>query len=500
MKRIVAVILCAIMVLSIAPYELKCFANGMGATCSASEELQSNNKISNLSDSSFYGVKGLDDFSNRIEEEYDVVNEELENGIIISHLNVKNSNNDIQTVNTTTNLAIPTIDNIKKLEKQQQNKPKLSTAPSLLKQSLEPLAEETTALGDVNADGKINNKDLGLLMQYLNNWDVTISESEADVNNDGKINNKDYGLLMQQINKWTPQPDPDKQYTYTTGQKHEKLHYSERYLYSTLTEEQQSWYQAIDKAVNNLDAEVLINYDFSIDRNYYIFYAYLFDNPEHFYLCNNIGICNNGDGTTTLNFYYSVGNQKGEYCGYGYGPLTDELREKIRAKKAVFEAEVDRIISTIPSNAPDIWKEKLVYDRILVDGYYNLSARWDGLANDNWTAYGLLVNKYGVCESYSEAFQTLCVYVGINCTGVVGTAGGGHKWNAVELDGEWYMCDITFDDPIGGEAGAAYHYYFNRTSEWFIENNHDWTNCDFSVPECNGTKYDFENWFGADRW
>ena len=61
----------------------------------------------------------------------------------------------------------------------------------------------------------------------------------------------------------------------------------------------------------------------------------------------------------------------------------------------------------------------------------------------------------------------------------------------------WYN---TFDDPIGGGAGAAYHYYFNRTSDWFVKNNHDWSNCEYKVPECNGTKYDFDNYFDGSRW
>ena len=169
--------------------------------------------------------------------------------------------------------------------------------------------------------------------------------------------------------------------------------------------------------------------------------------------------------------------------------------QKIKTKKAAFEKEANRIISTIPANAPDVWKERLIYDRILLDSYYNLSAQWDGLANDNWTAYGILVNKYGVCESYSEAFQTLCLYAGINCTGVVGTAGGGHKWNAIELGGEWYMCDITFDDPIGGDPDNAYHYYFNLTTKRMQELNHTITEDRFAVPECNGTQYSFNNYF-----
>ncbi len=57
--------------------------------------------------------------------------------------------------------------------------------------------------GDINGDNSINNKDLGLLMQYLNNWNVEISFDAADVNRDNSVNNKDYGLLMQYLNNWS---------------------------------------------------------------------------------------------------------------------------------------------------------------------------------------------------------------------------------------------------------------------------------------------------------
>ncbi len=56
--------------------------------------------------------------------------------------------------------------------------------------------------GDVNEDETINNKDLALIMQNINGWDVEINTDAADVVRDGKINNKDYALLMQYINKW----------------------------------------------------------------------------------------------------------------------------------------------------------------------------------------------------------------------------------------------------------------------------------------------------------
>lgn len=56
--------------------------------------------------------------------------------------------------------------------------------------------------GDINRDCSINNKDYGLLMQYINNWSVKINSIAADTNKDKNINNKDLGLLLQYINNW----------------------------------------------------------------------------------------------------------------------------------------------------------------------------------------------------------------------------------------------------------------------------------------------------------
>ena len=73
------------------------------------------------------------------------------------------------------------------------------------------------SIGDVNDDGKVNNKDLGVLLQYLNHWEVEVVELACDVNRVGKINNKDVGLLLQYLNTWdvelgpepTPEPEPE---------------------------------------------------------------------------------------------------------------------------------------------------------------------------------------------------------------------------------------------------------------------------------------------------
>lgn len=64
------------------------------------------------------------------------------------------------------------------------------------------------------------------------------------------------------------------------------------------------------------------------------------------------------------------------------------------------------------------------------------------------TAFGTLLNGYGVCESYALAMNWLLDTAGIRnmyCVGDV--TGGGHAWNYVQMpDGKWYLVDSTWDD------------------------------------------------------
>lgn len=70
-------------------------------------------------------------------------------------------------------------------------------------------------VGDVNGDGRVNNRDLGNLQQVLNEWDT--DAADADVNGDGKENNRDLGDLQQILNESAPTP------LYTAGAKYVEL-------------------------------------------------------------------------------------------------------------------------------------------------------------------------------------------------------------------------------------------------------------------------------------
>ncbi len=56
--------------------------------------------------------------------------------------------------------------------------------------------------GDITGDGKVNNKDVTRLLQYLSDWDVEVIEAALDITGDGKVNNKDVTRLLQYLSGW----------------------------------------------------------------------------------------------------------------------------------------------------------------------------------------------------------------------------------------------------------------------------------------------------------
>ena len=54
--------------------------------------------------------------------------------------------------------------------------------------------------GDADGNGKLNNRDLGLLQRYINDYPVTVDVVAADMDGNGKLNNRDLGLLQRLLN------------------------------------------------------------------------------------------------------------------------------------------------------------------------------------------------------------------------------------------------------------------------------------------------------------
>ena len=108
----------------------------------------------------------------------------------------------------------------------------------------------------------------------------------------------------------------------------------------------------------------------------------------------------------------------------------------------------------ITSGMSEYEKVKAIHDYIINNTQYDYDNYLNGTVPDSsFSAVGVFQHGVAVCQGYAYAFELLCDLAGIECELVTGTGnGGGHAWNQVKVDGQWYNIDLTWDDPI---------YYYN---------------------------------------
>lgn len=110
------------------------------------------------------------------------------------------------------------------------------------------------------------------------------------------------------------------------------------------------------------------------------------------------------------------------------------------------------------SKAKDIVKNldlanKTEYERVAAINQY-LCDNCEYPKSEPYTAeshsiYGALIEKSAVCEGYARAAQLLFSLSDINSYYVTGdTKEGGHAWNIVEVDNQYYQLDVTWNDSV----------------------------------------------------
>ena len=145
--------------------------------------------------------------------------------------------------------------------------------------------------------------------------------------------------------------------------------------------------------------------------------------------------------------------------------------------------------------------EKIVY----INDYLATLCEYDKkLTNPNcYNAYGVLVDHIAVCNGYSLAFNSLADKLGIKSY-LVTSSTLNHAWNLVELNGNYYMLDVTWNDPTADRIGRARHYYLLKSYSWFnsTEGKHvasDYVIIDgISADLADDTKYDDYIWKEVD--
>lgn len=153
-------------------------------------------------------------------------------------------------------------------------------------------------------------------------------------------------------------------------------------------------------------------------------------------------------GTGVRAWTWWVDPDTGEYTvAINYSFETDELR-RMRSET---EKKCDEAAQKIYNPSMSEYDLVLAVNNYLCDSvYYPPDEPYPPVTH---TAYGALIDGCAVCDGYSCAAKAILDRLGVECDFVTGvcTNGGGHAWNLVLVDGNWYQLDVTWNDGISGD-------------------------------------------------
>lgn len=236
--------------------------------------------------------------------------------------------------------------------------------------------------------------------------------------------------------------------------------------------------QAIKKALDSFASSCKLGtYGISTSEIGKLFWGVLNDNPEYFYVSSGFSYYSDGKG-----------NCSEILLNYLYDSKTAE------AMKTKYDAKIKEILSNTSSS----WSE---LERVLfINDYICRNCAYD-LTYSNYDAYDCLVGKTAVCQGYALAFKALCNELGVECNLVTSSALN-HAWNMVKVNGNYYLVDSTWNDPVPDSVGRARHLYFLKSDAVFQDSNRDESHAasdwvvggDWEEEYCNSNYYDDYFW------
>ena len=127
---------------------------------------------------------------------------------------------------------------------------------------------------------------------------------------------------------------------------------------------------------------------------------------------------------------------------------------------------VDEILSEIiTDDMDDEEKVKAIHDWILV------SVKYDTTYEEH-SAFAALFFGTAVCQGYALLAYKMLSTAGIESV-IVGSVAMNHAWNMLNLCGNWYHMDVTWDDPVPDVLGRILYNYFNLSDDE-IKQDHTW--------------------------
>ena len=172
-----------------------------------------------------------------------------------------------------------------------------------------------------------------------------------------------------------------------------------------------------------------------------------------------------GEAISKLSCYYSRDTGLAVAIGLEYCTAQDVAAMQVKLDQLVDQANT--LCQT------DMEKVFYVHEWLVQNIAYDREHLSDDVQDDH-NLRGALLDGTAVCDGYAKTYALTLRKLGI--TGVLVTSKDiGHAWNMVELDGNWYQVDCTWDDPVDGsdQLGYCMHKHLLCTTEEMNTNHSD---------------------------
>ena len=172
-----------------------------------------------------------------------------------------------------------------------------------------------------------------------------------------------------------------------------------------------------------------------------------------------------GEAISKLSCYYSRDTGLAVAIGLEYCTAQDVAAMQVKLDQLVDQANT--LCQT------DREKVFYVHEWLVQNIAYDREHLSDDVQDDH-NLRGALLEGTAVCDGYAKTYALTLRKLGI--TGVLVTSKDiGHAWNMVELDGNWYQVDCTWDDPVDGsdQLGYCMHKHLLCTTEEMNTNHND---------------------------
>lgn len=201
---------------------------------------------------------------------------------------------------------------------------------------------------------------------------------------------------------------------------------------------------ALKQGIETFQTEINISeYQIQKDSIGSIYEQVVNENPELFYAGNRYGYNLNANETVYKFFPYYKADEK------EVNQLTDAQKAQINEQRKELEAVVNDILAQVDSKWSPLEKALFLHDYLATHAQYDTGR----------DAYTILVKGTGVCQAYTLAYRLLLNRVNIP-SGTVSSNNLNHIWNLVQIDGNWYHIDVTWDDPTKDRIGRVRHENF----------------------------------------